>query len=135
MATNAALRSSIGRISQTAASLIRPTTRRNLTTSQRSISRNSSRALIKPIFSRTSLQQSFRRSYADALPHQAKRRGGGFFRWTWRVVYLSAIGGTAYLGYTIYALRTPRDQLEVDPSKKTLVILGKLSSSQDLSGR
>ncbi len=28
------------------------------------------------------------------------------------------------MGYTIYLLRTPQEQLEADPNKKTLVILG-----------
>lgn len=32
--------------------------------------------------------------------------------------------GTGYLSWVIYELRTPPEQLEVDPSKKTLVILG-----------
>ncbi|MCJ1388158.1 NADH:ubiquinone oxidoreductase [Xylographa bjoerkii] len=37
---------------------------------------------------------------------------------------MSAIGGTAYLAYNIYTLRTPQEQFDPDPSKKTLVILG-----------
>lgn len=37
---------------------------------------------------------------------------------------MSAIGGAAYLGYIIYALRTPPEQFQPDPNKKTLVILG-----------
>lgn len=28
------------------------------------------------------------------------------------------------MGYTIYLLRTPQEQVEADPNKKTLVILG-----------
>jgi len=28
------------------------------------------------------------------------------------------------MGYTIYLLRTPQEQLEADPGKKTLVVLG-----------
>lgn len=39
-------------------------------------------------------------------------------------MYLGAIGGLGYMGYTIYLLRTPQEQLEADPTKKTLVILG-----------
>lgn len=41
-------------------------------------------------------------------------------------MYLGAIGGLGYMGYTIYLLRTPHEQLEADPTKKTLVILGML---------
>lgn len=37
---------------------------------------------------------------------------------------LGLLGGTGYLGYSIYLLRHPEEQLEPDPSKKTLVILG-----------
>ena len=29
-----------------------------------------------------------------------------------------------YMGYQIYQLRTPEEQIEADPNKKTLVILG-----------
>lgn len=71
--------------------------------------------------SRSALQQSFRRSYADVAP---KRRKAGFFRWTWRLTYLSTIGGLGYLAYLIYDLRTPDEQYEPDSKKKTLVILG-----------
>lgn len=37
---------------------------------------------------------------------------------------MSVIGGAAYLAYVVYDLRTPPDQFEPDPTKKTLVILG-----------
>ncbi len=104
--------------------LFRSIVRRSLTTSQRPTNPSNSSALIKPAFIQPKLQHSFRRSYADSLPVKAKRRGGGFFRWTWRVVYLSAIGGVGWLSYSIYQLRTPSEQFEPDPSKKTLVILG-----------
>ena len=49
-------------------------------------------------------------------------------RYLWRTTYLSAIGGVAYLGYSIYDSRHPNNQFEPDPSKKTLVILGKAQS-------
>ncbi|KAL6721723.1 NADH:ubiquinone oxidoreductase [Lecanora helva] len=39
-------------------------------------------------------------------------------------MYLSAIGGLVYMGYGIYLLRTPQEQLQPDPTKKNLVILG-----------
>ena len=72
-------------------------------------------------------QQSFRQAATEAGPSPApKRRAAGFFRWTWRVVYLSAIAGTGFIAYEIYLLRTPNEQFEPDPSKKTLVILGKV---------
>lgn len=32
--------------------------------------------------------------------------------------------GTGWLAYSIYDTRFPREQIEPDPSKKTLVILG-----------
>ncbi|KAK4252201.1 hypothetical protein C7999DRAFT_27449 [Corynascus novoguineensis] len=45
-------------------------------------------------------------------------------RWAWRLGYLSAIAGIVYIGYGVYQDRHPEDQVEPDPSKKTLVILG-----------
>ena len=82
------------------------------------------RALIKPSFQRSTLQNSFRRSYADTVAPKPKRRIRTTFRWLWRITYLSAIGGIGYMGYQIYQLRTPEEQIEADPAKKTLVILG-----------
>ena len=82
------------------------------------------RALIKSSFPRSTLQCSFRRSYADIVAPKPKRRIRTTFRWLWRLTYLSAIGGIGYMGYQIYQLRTPEEQIEADPNKKTLVILG-----------
>ncbi len=45
-------------------------------------------------------------------------------RWTWRLTYLSIIGGIAYVSYGVYLDRHPTPQADPDPSKKTLVILG-----------
>lgn len=89
---------------------------------------------------RSILQQSFRRSYADAPaapaapaaptatlsppPAPKPKRRFRFFRFLWRLTYLSVIGGAAYLAYTIYDLNHPNEQLEPDPKKKNLVILG-----------
>jgi len=75
------------------------------------------------------LQQCFqqRRGYAEVSPETqrvVKRRSWRFLVWTWRITYLSAIAGTIYLGYQIYDNRTPADQEEPDPTKKTLVVLG-----------
>ncbi|CAF9904189.1 MAG: NADH:ubiquinone oxidoreductase [Heterodermia speciosa] len=103
------------------ASAIATSARPIYTSSQRPIN---SCTPFRPTILKSNLQQSSRRSYADNVAPVAKRRGRGFFRWTWRLTYLSAIGGLAYLSYTIYAIRTPRDQFEPHPSKKTLVILG-----------
>ena len=72
-------------------------------------------------------QQAFRRSYAEVSPEtqrKVKRRSWSFLKWTWRLTYLSAIGGLAYVGYGIYQNRTPAEQVDPDPSKKTLVVLG-----------
>jgi NADH:ubiquinone reductase (non-electrogenic) len=80
---------------------------------------------------RLALQQSFRRAYADAptvnlSPNPRPRKRFRFLRWTWRLTYLSAIGFVGWLTYTVWELRNPNDQFDPDPSKKTLVILGKL---------
>ena len=83
-----------------------------------------SRALIKPSFPRSTFQQSFRRSYADVSAPKPKRRIRTTLRWLWRFTYWGVIGFLGYTGYTIYLLRTPSEQEEADPSKKTLVILG-----------
>lgn len=79
---------------------------------------------IRSSFPRVQLHQTSRRSYADTIPPVTKRRGRGFLRWSWRAFYLSALGGVGYMSYVIYMLRTPDDQFNPDPSKKTLVILG-----------
>lgn len=38
---------------------------------------------------------------------------------------VGVVGAVGYLGYSIYELRTPDEQFEPDPNKKTLVVLGK----------
>ena len=124
MATHAAMRAPVLTTSHMAASIFNATARRTLTTSARSSKLQSSCARIKLQAPRSSLQQAFRRSYAETLSPPIKRRGRGFFRWTWRLTYLSALGGMGWLGYSIYTLRTPHEQFNPDPSKKTLVILG-----------
>lgn len=80
------------------------------------------------------LQRSFRRGYADSgyVEKQApvagkpapKKKRAGFFRWTWRLLYVSAIAGFGYSAYGIYVNRNPVDQKDPDPTKKTLVVLG-----------
>jgi len=103
------------------------TSRRAYSAHPKSALFQSSRATIRPSFSRQPPQQLARRSYADAMSPVTKRRGRRFFRWTWRLTYVSAIGGLGWLGYSIWHQRTPHEQFDPDPSKKTLVILGMLS--------
>ena len=125
MATNPALRSLLRPIHQKGVSEFVLIARRTLTT--RSTALHQSRALIRPSISqcpRSFLQQSFRKSYADTKPKKYFRRSRLILTWLWRAVYLGAIGSVGYLGYTIYLLRTPSEQLEADSTKKTLVILG-----------
>jgi NADH:ubiquinone reductase (non-electrogenic) len=96
--------------------------RRPFATSSRSFltsARPSSRVLLD----KSKLQQTFRRTYADVAPAKKPRRFR-FFRFLWRVTYLSAIAGTTYLAYGVYELRHPEEQFEPDPTKKNLVILG-----------
>lgn len=78
---------------------------------------------------RDSVQQGFRRNYASETPKVAKKKSFRFLRWTWRLTYLSAIGGFAWMCWGIYQNRTPEDQAEPDPKKKTLVVLGTLFCS------
>lgn len=73
-------------------------------------------------------RNAWRRCYATegpsvSLSPKPKKRAG-FFRWSWRFTKLASVGGVAYLIYTIYDMRNPADQVEPDPSKKTLVVLG-----------
>lgn len=79
------------------------------------------------------LRADFRRGFADKLPdkQQVKKKSWGFLKWTWRLTYLSVLGGLAYTGYGIYQNRNPVDQHEPDPNKKTLVILGMLDNGLD----
>lgn len=77
-------------------------------------------ALTRPLLQ---TQQSFRRPFADAAT-PAKRKRFSFFRWAWRLTYISVIGGAGFLTFQIYELRHPLEQREPDPGKKTLVVLG-----------
>jgi NADH:ubiquinone reductase (non-electrogenic) len=80
------------------------------------------------LLNKSKLYQNSRRTYADAAPAKTpakKPRKFRFFKTIWRLTYLSAIAGAAYLAYGVYELRHPEAQFEPDPNKKTLVILGK----------
>lgn len=85
----------------------------------------------RPIQQRRLLQPSalsLRRNYADApsatLSPGPEKKRAGFFRWTWRLVQLGALGTVGWIGYEVYMLRRPHEQFDPDPSKKTLVVLG-----------
>lgn len=82
----------------------------------------------------TTVTRQFRRQYADAAAPKRPRRFR-VFRWTWRLTYLSLLGGIGYVGYGIYQDRHPEPQADADPTKKTLVILGKFSHPGELNRR
>jgi len=103
--------------------------RRSLTPT--SISRYASTLVSRPrhaprtTFNNALQRTSFRRAQSTEAP--LKKKTGAFrlfLRWTWRLTYLSALGGIVYVGYGIWELRHPIEQDEPDPTKKTLVILG-----------
>lgn len=79
---------------------------------------------------RKSLVELCKRGYADQAPvvpakELPKKKRAGVLRWAWRLTYVSAIGMLGWSIYGIYVNRNPIDQQEPDPSKKTLVVLGK----------
>ena len=90
----------------------------------------------RPLRSNGFLQQqscqraAARRTYADAAPAPTPapkpKKKFRFLRWTWRLTLLTGAGLTGMLAYSIYELRHPIEQIEPDPSKKTLVVLGAL---------
>ncbi|KAI5807090.1 hypothetical protein EDC01DRAFT_608807 [Geopyxis carbonaria] len=84
------------------------------------------RQAFRPSLERTAIQATFRRAYAaEAAPvSKPPKKKFRFFRFLWRATYISALAGTAYLGYSIYETRWPQEQVQPDAKKKTLVILG-----------
>lgn len=86
------------------------------------------RQAFRPLIQRQIVQSQFKRAYASeaaapvAKPPKSRFR---FLRYAWRGTYSLAIVGTLWLAYSIYETRFPKEQIEPDPSKKTLVILGK----------
>jgi len=101
--------------------------------SRRSISTSQLALRAKPLSSvnvTQSVSRVARRSYADAAaptPSPAPKPKKRFraLRWAWRLTWLSAIGLTGAVAYSIFELRQPPNQTPPDPSKKTLVILGR----------
>ncbi|KIW03486.1 uncharacterized protein PV09_05253 [Verruconis gallopava] len=86
------------------------------------------RALPRPSYNNVVARQAGRRwQTTEATAPAPKPKPGKirrFFRWTWRLTYLSMIGGAAYAIYGLHELRNPNEQEPPDPSKKTLVVLG-----------
>jgi NADH:ubiquinone reductase (non-electrogenic) len=78
---------------------------------------------------RKSIAELCKRGYADQAPvvpaKEPKKKRAGVLRWAWRLTYVSAIASLGWSVYGIYQNRNPIDQQEPDPSKKTLVVLGK----------
>jgi NADH:ubiquinone reductase (non-electrogenic) len=67
---------------------------------------------------------AFRRAYANEAPKPKPGKLRRTFRWAWRLTYLSAFGVLGYTAFTIWQDRHPEPQVEQDPKKKTLVVLG-----------
>ncbi|KAF2028847.1 FAD/NAD(P)-binding domain-containing protein [Setomelanomma holmii] len=97
--------------------------RRAYTTQRPSLIANRARWTPRPVQHQIALRQSVRRATTEA-PAPKPRRRFRLLRWTWRLTYLSALGGLGYIGYGIYEMRNPEDQPDPDASKKTLVVLG-----------
>jgi NADH:ubiquinone reductase (non-electrogenic) len=101
--------------------------------SRRSISTSQLALRAKPLRSvnvSQSVSRVARRSYADAAaptpsPAPKPKKRFRVLRWAWRLTWLSAIGLTGAVAYSIFELRQPPNQSPPDPSKKTLVILGR----------
>ncbi len=99
-----------------------PESRRSYSLLQRQVVRQSipRRRLLSP--KTAPVHIALRRASTEQSPKP--RRRFPVLRWIWRLTYLSALGGLAFVGYQVYTLRYPIDQFEPDPNKKTLVILG-----------
>jgi len=127
MATTKALRHQAFTSSRTSLS----TQSRSITTS---IAPSTSQPSLLPLHARrasfpwsnnATFRPTFRRAYVSVdLGPTPKKKRAGFFRWTWRLTKLAALGGAGYLTWNIWYMRHPADQIDADPSKKTLVVLG-----------
>ncbi|KAL7268867.1 NADH:ubiquinone oxidoreductase, partial [Rhizina undulata] len=85
------------------------------------------RQALRPSIERQAVQAAFRRNYASAPESQlgkTPRKGFRWLRYIWRATWVSMMLGGSVLAYSIYKTRFPPDQIQPDPSKKTLVILG-----------
>ncbi|KAF2733907.1 FAD/NAD(P)-binding domain-containing protein [Polyplosphaeria fusca] len=98
--------------------------RRSYATSRPSLLAHRARWTPRPTFNQIALRQSVRRQSSEAPKPKPKKKGFPILRWTWRLMYGSALAGVAYVCYGIYEMRNPNDQPEPDAAKKTLVILG-----------
>ena len=108
-----------------AANLLQAAGRRAYTTQRPSLIASRARWTPRPIQSQIALRQSFRQQSSVTPDKQQVKRGGfRLLRWTWRLTWISALAGLAYVGHGIYETRNPVDQPPPDPSKKTLVVLG-----------
>lgn len=111
-----------------AASLVSQAGRRAFTTQRPSLMATRARWTPRPVQSQMTARQSVRQQSSLPDKQQAKRGGFRLLRWTWRLTWVSAVAGLAYVGYGIYETRNPIDQPPPDPSKKTLVVLGAYTS-------
>lgn len=86
-------------------------------------------AAFKPSIQNQIARSSFKRAYAStaspAPVNKAPKNRFRYVKYAWRGTYTLAILGTVWLAYSIYETRFPKEQTEPDPTKKTLVILGK----------
>lgn len=108
------------RILNSSISTSSPTSSRLFTTAT---SRQPLNSRIRPV------ARPFHRQYSDA-PAAPPKKPGKFRRtlkWTWRLTYLSLLGGIAYVSWDVWQSNNPEPQTNPDPTKKTLVILGRLS--------
>ena len=101
--------------------------RRSYATTRPSLIANRAQWTSRPVSHQIALRQTIRQQSTDASkPPVLPKKRFRFLRWTWRISYLSAIAGAAYVGYGIWEMRNPEDQPAPDPKKKTLVVLGAL---------
>ncbi|ESZ98346.1 hypothetical protein SBOR_1224 [Sclerotinia borealis F-4128] len=108
----------------TSATGIRTIAQRSYATSNR-VLLSHARPNARVTVDKSRISQIAQRTYADVAPVNVKKPNRfRFLRWSWRITYLSLIGGATYLGYEVWELRHPDEQFQPDPTKKNLVILG-----------